>query len=114
MSALTSYGFLPSVNQLDLERQLSLLSSTSSNASSIPTPSSIYKPSKGVSKPKNGIRQTNSSFVVRSQFHSDLKDILAQKEKQGQGPPMIVTQKGRTLLWLADAHGSKVSALGTL
>lgn len=107
MSALASYGFLPGHNTLDLNRQVSLVSSASS--SNGPGPSAPYKPSKNAPKPKNGIRQSNSSFVIKAQVHPDLKEILAQRDKGHQArEPLVITQRGRTLLWLSDTSGVKV------
>ncbi|PWN26030.1 WD40 repeat-like protein [Jaminaea rosea] len=109
MSSLASYGFLPTSNgqgggTLDLDRQLSMLSVRSETG-----PASLYKPPKNPPKPKNAVRQSNSSFVVKTQIHPDLKDVLTQLEKAaGEGSePMVFTQRGRTLLWLADATGKR-------
>lgn len=110
MSALTTYGFMPNSNQLmaSLERQLSTMSDDMQHG-----PMALYKPSKSAAKPKNAVRQSSSSFVIKSQLHPDLKDILAQLERNACStpstpiPPMIFTQRSRTLLWLADGSGTK-------
>ncbi|CAO1634363.1 unnamed protein product [Parajaminaea phylloscopi] len=107
LSALASYGFLPSSDDaLNLDRQLSLLSVHSERGLS-----STYKPGRNVAKPKNAVRASNSSFVIKTQFHPDLKDILAQMEKtwDPMNPPesMAFTQRGRTLLWLSDTSSKK-------
>lgn len=107
LSALASYGFLPgSDDNLSLDRQLSLMSIQSEKGLT-----STYKPAKNTSKPKNAVRASNSSFVIKTQFHPDLKDILAQMEKSWSpsrsDDPMAFMQRGRTLLWLQDTTSKK-------
>ncbi|CAO1625039.1 unnamed protein product [Sympodiomycopsis kandeliae] len=105
MAAIASYGFLPNSMHHDP------ISSSSSSSLSV---TSTYKPVKGIARPKNSTRQSNSTFVIRAHVHSDIKDILAQREKSGTSTNMILTQKGRTLLWLADPQGSVESPLARI
>jgi hypothetical protein len=121
MSALTSYGFLPNANGRDAFDLTSTLDLRGEASSGIISPTSTFKPAKNAPKPKNNIRQSNSSFIIRSWVHPDLKDILSSLEKaynarhgsqddededEAEGrkvyhhqPPFYITQRGRTLLW---------------
>ncbi|PWN24107.1 WD40 repeat-like protein [Microstroma glucosiphilum] len=121
MSALTSYGFLPSNNGRDPFDLTSALDLRGEASGGMISPTSTFKAAKNASKPKNNVKQSNSSFIIRTWVHPDLKDILSSLEKaynarhgnqddgdedEAQGsrvyhhqPPFYITQRGRTLLW---------------
>lgn len=121
MSALTSYGFLPNAGGRDPFELSSALDLTGEHSPGIISPTSTFKPAKNAPKPKNNIRQSNSSFIIRTWIHPDLKDIMSSLEKaysvrhgnqDGEDededeatkvyhpqPPFYITQRGRTLLW---------------